>query len=103
MAEGRDALGTETKHRRLADTSRLLPVLGAFGFLVPLFWNNGPDAVGTAEGGMYLFGFWALLIFGALRLAGPLARQGARETRPDDAVEADDGSDGGPLGNIGPP
>ncbi|WP_371168130.1 hypothetical protein [Aliiroseovarius sp. 2305UL8-7] len=46
------------RRRRLEDAARLLPVLGAFLFLLPLL---APGA-GTARQGLFLFGAWFGLI-----------------------------------------
>lgn len=52
------------------DAARLLPVLGAFLFCLPMLWR--PEAAGhsTADEGVYLFLVWALLI-GVARLFAP--------------------------------
>lgn len=69
------------RQRRLADAARLLPVVGAFLFLVPVLWNPGATgAPDTGRGAIYLFAVWALLIAGAALLA---RRQGS-EDQPDD-------------------
>ena len=52
--------------RRVMDAARVLPVLGAFLFLIPLLWS-GEDAgpASTRVGTVYLFLIWALLIVAA--------------------------------------
>ena len=58
------------RQRRLMDGARILPVLGAGLFMVPLIWEPQetpePD---TTTGGLFLFGAWALLILGAFLLS----------------------------------
>jgi hypothetical protein len=61
------------RQRRLGDAARLLPVLGLFLCLLPLFW--APETAGapraTAWDGVYLFVVWVVLIV----LAAILARR----------------------------
>jgi hypothetical protein len=62
------------RRRRLMDAARILPVLGAILFLLPLLWEPQhtplPD---TAAGGTYLFAVWGLMILAAALLARRLA------------------------------
>ena len=67
------------RRRRLMDAARLLPLLGAFAFAVPLLWPHpGSEAVldGTAapvrtSGAiLYIFGVWALLLVAAFLFGG---------------------------------
>lgn len=54
------------KRRRLIDAARLLPVLGALLWAIPLLWRSG-EGTSNATALMYVFGVWVLLIvFGAL-------------------------------------
>ncbi|WP_373353285.1 hypothetical protein [Pseudoroseicyclus sp. CXY001] len=48
------------RRRRLADAARILPVLGAVLFMLPLLWREGE--AGTAAGLIYIFTIWTLLI-----------------------------------------
>ncbi len=55
------------RRRRLMDAARLLPVLGALLFAVPLLWPGADDsgsaaAMPTSRAIRYIFGVWALLI-----------------------------------------
>ena len=64
------------RRRRLMDAARLLPLLGALLFAVPLLWPapkgavvaeagtmaDGPGAVTMSEAMVYVFGVWAVLI-----------------------------------------
>jgi len=57
------------RRRRLMDAARLLPVLGALMFAVPLLWPGADDPGGaapvpTSRAIRYIFGVWALLILG---------------------------------------
>jgi len=47
------------RRRRLMDAARFLPFVGAFVFIVPSLWANEAT---TAEGMMFLFGGWLVLI-----------------------------------------
>ena len=58
------------RRRRMMDAARLLPVLGALLFLVPLLWAPGEDA-STTRGVSYVFAIWAGLIV----VAGWLSRR----------------------------
>ena len=58
------------RRRRVADAARVLPVLGALLFLVPLLWAPAETAApDTAPGGLYIFLVWAGLILAALLLS----------------------------------
>jgi len=49
--------------RRLIDCARLLPVLGAFLWMIPMLWALGPNGGKLTSSAMvYLFGVWAMLI-----------------------------------------
>ena len=53
------------RRRRLMDAAKLLPVLGAILFLVPLLWLVGTDAEAKVPASLafvYVFVVWALLI-----------------------------------------
>jgi hypothetical protein len=70
------------RQRRLADAARLLPLVGAFLFLVPVFWQPAATPVpDTAPGGLYIFAVWALLILAAGLIA---LRLGPDEAPPGD-------------------
>ena len=85
MTEGKGPLFVERRayrRRRLRDAARVLPVVGAMLFLVPLLWMGGGE---TAGGGIYLFVIWALLIVAAAAISRPLSRDepdGAEHERP---------------------
>ncbi len=72
------------RYRRLTDAARLLPVLGAFLFLLPLLWGGGM----TRSGVIYLFTAWIVLIILAAVLARLLAAHDAR-AREEGEGEAD--------------
>ncbi|SEM51882.1 hypothetical protein SAMN04488003_101397 [Loktanella fryxellensis] len=58
------------RQRRLRDAARMLPVLGAIVWLMPLMWRREPDeAGGTAAAVVFLFAGWALLIVLAALIA----------------------------------
>ena len=51
------------RRRRMMDACRMLPVLGAALWMVPILWQPAvtPER-DTAPGIVYLFGIWALLV-----------------------------------------
>ena len=50
------------RQRRLRDALRLMPVLGALLWLVPLLWPKGAEPVAASAALIYLFAVWAGLI-----------------------------------------
>ncbi|GHC10533.1 MULTISPECIES: hypothetical protein [Gemmobacter] len=66
--------------RRMRDAARLLPVAGAFLFLLPILWAPAEtEARDTAVDGAYLFVVW----FGLIVVAALMARGlGAQEEEP---------------------
>jgi len=63
------------RRRRLIDAARLLPVLGAFLFLVPLLWQaSRADAQQLSLAGqtLYLFAVWLGMVCAAGALAAAL-------------------------------
>jgi len=71
------------RRRRVMDAARLLPVVGGFLIALPILWRPAETPGGeTAQGVVYLFTVWALLIVAALVLARRLAP----------ALEDEDGS-----------
>ncbi|MDJ1007284.1 MAG: hypothetical protein QNJ13_05605 [Paracoccaceae bacterium] len=67
------------RRRRLMDIARLMPFLGAFGFLLPVLWAGSAR---TSSGMIYLFAVWGLLILGLALMAGPISRA---EAEPDES------------------
>ncbi len=58
------------RRRRLADAARLLPIVGAVLFCIPLLWR-GPDGTTGTNGVMfYIFGLWIALAV----IAGVISR-----------------------------
>jgi hypothetical protein len=75
------------RQRRLRDALRLVPVLGAVLWLVPLLWTRARDAgavspMSNATALIYVFGVWFVLI----GLAWGLSRF-VRDDGPDAAPE----------------
>lgn len=106
MAQPRSTvfLARETyRRRRLIDAVRVLPVLGALVFLVPLL-GSGSEERSTALGGIYIFAAWALLIVGTGLIVRGLARAPSGvgsdplENRPAPADAAAPLFDEGPSG-----
>ncbi len=86
------------RHRRLTDAARLLPLLGAFLFLLPVFWRPQETAAAdTAPGGLYIFAVWGLLILVAAVLARVLGGREVEEGQ--DAPVRGGGADNGPEGS----
>lgn len=71
------------RKRRLRDGARLLPLLGVFLLLLPMFWQQGSGA-GAGGDWSYIFAVWALLIAAAAALAPGLS---AADTEADDAFK----------------
>lgn len=66
------------RQRRLRDAARMLPVLGAVVWLMPLMWRRDPEEVGgTASAVVFLFMGWALLIVLAALIARRLTPDAA--------------------------
>ncbi|MDJ0827726.1 MAG: hypothetical protein QNJ16_19735 [Rhodobacter sp.] len=77
------------RRRRLTDAARMLPLVGALLFLVPLLWAGGDDsAARTAAGGVFIFAVWGALIV----IAGALSRHLIRPD-PDRAPDGDGAGD----------
>lgn len=69
------------RSRRLQDAARVLPVVGAVLFLLPVLWVAGDGSAGTTSGGfIYLFVVWALLILVAALMARGLQRSEPQES-----------------------
>jgi hypothetical protein len=66
------------RRRRIMDAARLLPWLGGFLFVLPLFWREAT----TASGLLYLFGAWLFLIVLSFALSRLLPTDG--DARDDD-------------------
>lgn len=70
------------RRRRLLDIARLLPLLGALLFLVPLMWPNpdpypAPDTSGgmpMSEAITYIFLVWTLLILASVAFGFAVGR-----------------------------
>lgn len=60
------------RRRRLADALRLLPVLGALLWLLPLLWDLEGAGTHGASTLLYLFGTWAALVVACAALVSRL-------------------------------
>lgn len=71
--------------RRLRDTSRMLPVVGAFLFLLPILWSPAEtDTRDTAPDGIYLFVVWGLLVLAAALVSRGLVSPAERDAGSDE-------------------
>ena len=85
------------RRRRLMDAARLMPVLGALLFAVPLLWPaagdpGGAQPMSTSGAILYIFTVWAVLIlgnvwFGRLTRGWSGAGLGSGAGRGDDPAE----------------
>ncbi len=75
------------RRRRLIDALRLVPVLGALLFMVPILGATGHGG-GSFRGAIYLFSSWALLILLTAYLSHRLARAEAEGQEPGAPVPA---------------
>lgn len=61
--------------RRLMDAARVLPFVGVVLVLVPLLWSpQSTPAPDTAQGGLYLFSIWGILVIATFALARRLSK-----------------------------
>jgi hypothetical protein len=61
------------RRRRMMDAARILPVVGAVLFMLPVLWRPAETTLAdTAPGAIYLFAVWVLLILAAVLLARAL-------------------------------
>ncbi|SIT11278.1 hypothetical protein SAMN05421759_1179 [Roseivivax lentus] len=51
------------RRRRLQDAARILPLIGAFAWLIPLLWPRGAeDGPPMSQALIYVFTIWVVLI-----------------------------------------
>lgn len=75
------------RRRRLLDAARLMPLIGAGLFAVPLLWSRGgaeTPATPTSAAILYIFSIWAGLIV-VNAVFGQLTRTGGRSRPTDEA------------------
>lgn len=73
------------RRRRIMDAARVLPVIGAFLFLVPLLWSDGGGGdAHTGVGVVYLFTIWLGLILAAFAFSLSLRHDIANPDPPQD-------------------
>ncbi|WP_435229152.1 hypothetical protein ACMAZE_11000 [Pseudopelagicola sp. nBUS_20] len=72
------------RRRRVIDTIRILPVVGALLWGVPLLWpRDSSEGIATSNAVIYLFSVWcALVIMGAL-MARAVSKGGVDENQRD--------------------
>ncbi|MEP2533829.1 hypothetical protein [Shimia sp.] len=83
MNEGRKSVFLERqsyRRRRLVDTIRILPLIGALLWAVPLLWpNQSEGAVSGSDAVIYIFVVWfGLVIVGAM-LSRAVSKGGVNE------------------------
>ena len=72
------------RQRRLMDAARLLPVLGAVLWTIPLLWPQGPEeGVAASTAILYLFGTWLALAGLALMISSHLDEDEAETPQRD--------------------
>ncbi|MFU8882542.1 MAG: hypothetical protein ACNA7Q_09265 [Rhodobacterales bacterium] len=99
------------RQRRLMDAARLLPVVGALLWLVPLLWpQSGADpaaraGVSTSSAILYIFGVWTFVVLAALLVSllvdtkSDRSPDGTSDGASDGAADRSSGrfSDGNPF------
>ena len=82
--------GEDYRRRRLRDAARLLPVAGAALLLMPLLIGTGTGGgMGTAAGGIYIFGVWIALALAAAILSRRLSPRPGEDPPPPRATSGD--------------
>ncbi|MEY8841653.1 hypothetical protein AB9K41_21710 [Cribrihabitans sp. XS_ASV171] len=72
------------RRRRLSDAARLLPLMAAGLFAIPLLWpleREGADPVPMSSAVLYVFTVWAMLIVVAVLFAIAARRWTGREVQ----------------------
>ncbi|MEM9707692.1 MAG: hypothetical protein AAF871_02795 [Pseudomonadota bacterium] len=72
------------RRRRLVDVGRVLPVIGAVLFLLPMLWAG---SMGTGAGLIYLFTIWGLLIVAVFVFATVVGRPDPAAGQNDDMAD----------------
>lgn len=67
------------RRRRLIDTLRMLPVIGALLWAVPLLWRSGEEGVATSDAIIFIFLVWFGLVLAGAVLARAVRRSGIKE------------------------
>ncbi|MEQ9695502.1 hypothetical protein [Shimia sp. SDUM112013] len=76
------------RRRRLIDSIRMLPLIGALLWFIPVLWPTGPvSVISTSQAIIYLFGCWLALIVLGLTFARAIKRFGLEEFDADDATD----------------
>lgn len=57
------------RQRRLRDAARMLPLLGAVLWLLPLLFGMDGESPKTSEAMLYVFGVWVVMALAALGLS----------------------------------
>lgn len=89
------------RRRRMLDGLKMLPILGAWLFMLPLMWpDGGGGAVDAPARSMssaliYIFGTWLVMILCGWTLVAALSR--LRDVSGKDAAPEASAEDGGPI------
>ncbi len=67
------------RRRRLTDAARFLPVLGLFLFILPALAAGSGEAETTADGLVFVFSVWGLLIVASASLSRWLGGEDGEE------------------------
>lgn len=89
MTEKRSPLFLERqsyRRRRLIDLIRMVPIIGALLWGIPLLWRHANDATGirTSDAIIYIFGCWLFLVLTSFVLARVLKRSGIEDAHSED-------------------
>lgn len=77
------------RQRRLRDAARMLPLLGAVLWLLPLLFGMDGQSPKTSEAMLYVFGVWVVMALAALGLSLRLDTEpGPGDEAPMDEDEA---------------
>ena len=83
------------RNRRLADAARVVPIVSAFLFMLPLLWTGrGAETGSTGTAGLWLFLAWFLLILVTGALSGRLRKLDQDRARTEEATRMRRSSDG---------
>ncbi|CUK01853.1 hypothetical protein Q8W37_20510 [Shimia thalassica] len=81
------------RRRRLIDSIRMVPIIGALLWAVPMLWPTSKDEAGadvtTSDAFIYLFGCWLLLVICGFAFARFLKRSGLEDVEREETSDED--------------